>query len=373
MWLFPEIRTLGDSIAYHAARDPQRLALRWEGRDTDYLDLEATSNRLARALLGEGVSRRQRIIYLGKNSEDFFLAVFAAAKIGACLVPLNWRLSTTEMSAVVADIDAHYAIIDREFETTWNEIAAKRPVSAHWIDAYETLRQWCGVHDSAALHVVIDDEDPVIVLYTSGTTGQPKGVLHTHASFNRSRKSEHLEKAFEWRDGDLFLNPLPNFHLLHIALSLQCLYNGVAISLQKQFDPVQVLTAIGVERPTLLVLTPTLIQMLLDHPQATTTDFSSVRMTMYAGSPIALGLIMRAIKTMPGRFMQFYGQTETSGPVCLLRPDEPGNSSAIHGHLRAPQVLRSPSHRDETAPALVAPNAQVELLALIVIALPGRP
>ena len=120
----------------------------------------------------------------------------------------------------------------------------------------------------------------------------------------------------------MFLNPLPNFHLLSIALSLQCLYNGVALSLQKQFDPAEVLAAIGRDRPSLLVLTPTLIQMLLDHPAAETTDFSSVRMTMYAGSPIALGLIKRAMRSMPGQFMQFYGQTETSGPVCLLRPDE---------------------------------------------------
>jgi len=147
-------------------------------------------------------------------------------------------------------------------------------------------------------------------------------VIHTHASFNHSRLSEHLEQAYDWRDGDVFLNPLPNFHLLSIALSLQCLYNGVALSLQKQFDPAEVLAAIGRDRPSLLVLTPTLIQMLLDHPAAETTDFSSVRMTMYAGSPIALGLIKRAMRSMPGSFMQFYGQTETSGPVCLLRPDE---------------------------------------------------
>jgi acyl-CoA synthetase (AMP-forming)/AMP-acid ligase II len=147
-------------------------------------------------------------------------------------------------------------------------------------------------------------------------------VLHTHGSTNRSRLCEHLEPAFDWRDGDLFLFPLPNFHLLGISLSLQCLYNGVAISIQRQFDPGTVLAGITRDRPTLLVLTPTMIQMLLDHPDASKTDFSSVRMTMYAGSPIALGLIKRAIAAMPGQFMQFYGQTETSGAVSLLRPDE---------------------------------------------------
>ncbi|MFM6830953.1 MAG: class I adenylate-forming enzyme family protein, partial [Novosphingobium sp.] len=146
--------------------------------------------------------------------------------------------------------------------------------------------------------------------------------IHTHASFNHSRVSEHFEKVYDWKEGDLFLNPLPNFHLLHIALSLQCLYNGVAISIVRQFDPATVLATIARDRPTLLTLTPTMIQMLLDHPKAEATDFSSIRLTLYAGSAISLGLIKRAIARMPGKFMQFYGATEAGGAFSILRPDE---------------------------------------------------
>jgi long-chain acyl-CoA synthetase len=324
MWAYPELRFVGDSIAYHAARSPRRLAIRWNGRDADFADIDATVDQLVNRLIEAGLRPGDRLLYLAKNSEDFFLALFACARAGACFTPVNWRLSGPELAVIVADIAASMAIVDRELEPLWTGVASRMPADApiRWIDAEDTLRRWSDGSSRRQPDGAISEDAPVIALYTSGTTGRPKAVIHTHASFNHSRLSEHLEKAYEWRDGDVFLNPLPNFHLLSIALSLQCLYNGVALSLQKQFDPAEVLAAIGRDRPSLLVLTPTLIQMLLDHPAAETTDFSSVRMTMYAGSPIALGLIKRAMRSMPGQFMQFYGQTETSGPVCLLRPDE---------------------------------------------------
>jgi len=324
MWAYPEIRHLGDSLAYHAAGSPSRLAIRWSGRDTGFADLHATVNRVANRLCEAGLKSGDRLVFLAKNSEDFFLALFACARVGACFAPVNWRLAGPELAVIVADIDASMAIVDRELEPLWHDVASRIPTTppTRWIDAADTLRGWAEGAAEESPGIAISEDSPVIALYTSGTTGRPKAVIHTHASFNHSRLSEHLEQAYDWRDGDVFLNPLPNFHLLSIALSLQCLYNGVALSLQKQFDPAEVLAAIGRDRPSLLVLTPTLIQMLLDHPAAETTDFSSVRMTMYAGSPIALGLIKRAMRSMPGSFMQFYGQTETSGPVCLLRPDE---------------------------------------------------
>jgi len=136
------------------------------------------------------------------------------------------------------------------------------------------------------------------------------------------RLSEHFEPAYQWQDGDSFINALPNFHLLHLGIALQCLYNGVSITVVRQFDPALVLSTISRQRPTMLTLTPTMLQMLLDHPDAAGTDFSSLRLTLYAGSPISLGLIKRAIAAMPGEFMQFYGSTEAGGASSILRPGE---------------------------------------------------
>ena len=324
MWAYPEIRLIGDTLAYHGRRTPEKLALVHDGQRTTYGELDALTNRYARALRASGAQTGDRILFLGKNSFDYFLAMYGTAKAGACFVPLNWRLAPVELAAVILNADSRLAIVERESEDMWRQICAAAGVSpeAIFIDPENTLVKWSAHEPGDALKIHIREDDPVLLLYTSGTTGIPKGVIHTHASFNHSRVSEHFEQVYDWKDGDLFLNPLPNFHLLHIALSLQCLYNGVAISIQRMFDPAALLAGVEAQRPSLLVLTPTMVQMMLDHTNAAKTDFSSVRLTMYAGSPISLGLIKRAMSMMPGKFMQFYGQTETSGPVSLLRPDE---------------------------------------------------
>jgi len=324
MWAYPEIRLLGDTLSYHARHTPERLALVYEGQKTSFGELDALANRFARRLRTTGVQSGDRVLFYGKNSFDFFLAMYGAAKAGACFVPLNWRLAPVEVAAILNNADGRLAIVETESASEWEEICAKAQMWPETvrIDREATLSKWCADESSGPAKYAVREDDPAIILYTSGTTGTPKGVVHTHASFNHSRLAEHFERVFEWREGDVFLNPLPNFHLLHIALSLQCLYNGVAISIQRAFDPKTLLEGVASQRPTLLILTPTLIQLMLDHPLAAGADFSSVRLTMYAGSPISLGLIKRAMSMMPGQFMQFYGHTETSGPVSLLRPDE---------------------------------------------------
>ena len=324
MWVYPEVRFLGESVAYHAHRTPARPALVADETVYAFARLEAEANQLAHALRSEGVEQRHNVVYFGKNSIAFFIALFGTAKSGACFTPMNWRLVPQELHVILADANPRFAFVDAEFVDSWTEtckLAGLEPPTLI-VEGLEQFAEWYSAQPATRPDVFMREEDPVIQLYTSGTTGVPKGVLHTHLSLNHSRLSEHLERAYDWRDGDVFLYALPNFHLLGIALSLQCLYNGVALAIQRQFHPEEFLVGIATQRPTLLVLTPTMIQMLVDHPNAAQTDFSSLRLTMYAGSPISLGLIKRALQIMPCQFMQFYGQTETSGPVSLLRPDE---------------------------------------------------
>ena len=323
MWLFPEVRTLGDYPSYWARHEPDRPGLRTATRTVSFAEFDRVTAQVAHhvsALAGAD----ELVGFMGKNSTDFYFALFGVARTRSALVIYNWRLAAPELAAQIADSRAAQAIVERELEPLWSAACAllDAPPTVQWIDANDTLEHQVARYPITPPTAPVSLDDTAFQLYTSGTTGQPKGVMLAHGGINNMRLCEHLEPAYDWRAGDSFVNPLPNFHLLHIGIALQCLYNGVAIDIVRQFDPPAVLDAIASMRPTLLTLTPTMLQMLLDHPAAVTTDFSSIRLTLYAGSPISLGLIKRAIAAMPGRFMQFYGSTEGGGATSILRPDE---------------------------------------------------
>ncbi len=327
MWVYKEIRTLGDYVSYYARCAGERPALVYGAHVTTYAELDTQSSRLAHGLLAVGITSGERVVYLGKNSDDFFLALYGTAKSGACFCPLNWRLSEPELCRVLADTDARLAFVEPEFATLWAAMVKATGLAFRTQEVDRSrgeddpLRRWLADLPDSALPAVAM-EAGAIQLYTSGTTGEPKGVVITHDNFNHMRLCEHFEPAFEWRAEDRFLVALPNFHLLAIGLSLQSMYNGMAVVIERQFEPGAALHSISTLKPTITAFAPAMIQMLLDHPHATSADFSSLRLVMYAGSPIALGLIKRALQAMPCEFMQFYGATETSGAVTLLRPTE---------------------------------------------------
>ncbi|MES2492559.1 MAG: AMP-binding protein [Pseudomonadota bacterium] len=324
MWAYPEIRTLGEFVSYWARHDPARPMLRTAARTITFGEMDVMANRAGHWLLDRGAVEDRLIGFFGKNSFDFYIALFGCGHTRAGLVVFNWRLAAPELAQQISDSETGLIIAERELEPLLAGALAllDNPPRVTWIDAEATFEGMiAGEHDNRP-GVVVRESDTAFQLYTSGTTGKPKGVMLGHKAINLMRLSEHLEPAYQWEDGDSFINALPNFHLLHMGIALQCLYNGVSITVERQFDPAAVLRSISTLRPTLLTLTPTMLQMLLDHPDAATADFSSLRLTLYAGSPISLGLIKRAIAVMPCRFMQFYGSTEAGGATSILRPDE---------------------------------------------------
>jgi acyl-CoA synthetase (AMP-forming)/AMP-acid ligase II len=324
MWAYPEIRSLGDYPDYWARHDPERAAFKMIGRTVSFAEFDRLANRSAHFLLGEGAAADQLVGYMGKNSLDFYAAFFGCNRTRAGLVALNWRLAAPELAEQIADSQTEFVIVEREQEPLWTAACAQmtNPPRAIWIDENDTYEGLVACQAETRPDVVVSEDDTAFQLYTSGTTGRPKGVMLSHRGTNMMRLSEHFEPAYHWERDDSFINALPNFHLLHLGITLQCLYNGVSVTIVRQFDPALVLKAMTELQPTLLTLTPTMLQMLLDHPDAATTDFSSLRLTLYAGSPISLGLIKRAIATMPCKFMQFYGSTEAGGASSILRPEE---------------------------------------------------
>lgn len=324
MWPYPEIRTLGDYPDYWARHDPERTAFKMTGRTVSFAEFDRLANRSAHFLLGEGAQAEKLVGFMGKNTIDFYAAFFGCVRTRAGFVVLNWRLAAPELAEQITNSQAKFVIVEREQGSLWTGACAHmtNPPRAIWIDENDTYESLVATQVEVRPTTLVREDDTAFQLYTSGTTGRPKGVMLSHRGTNMMRLSEHLEPAYHWERDDSFINALPNFHLLHLGITLQCLYNGVSITIVRQFDPALVLRTIAQLRPTLLTLTPTMLQMLLDHPDAKTTDFASLRLTLYAGSPISLGLIKRAIATMPGKFMQFYGSTEAGGASSILRPEE---------------------------------------------------
>ncbi|WP_439620194.1 long-chain-fatty-acid--CoA ligase [Hyphomonas sp.] len=324
MWVYPEIRTLGDYPAYWSKHDPDRPMLRNASRTITFAEMDVLANQSAHWLLEQGAAEEKLIGYFGKNSFDFYIALFGCTRTRAGLVAFNWRLAPVELAVQIADSNTHLIIAERELEPLLSQAVSElnnRPAIV-WIDESDTFEARIASEARSFPPVFVQESDTAFQLYTSGTTGRPKGVMLAHHATNMMRLCEHYEPAYKWDKDDSFINALPNFHLLHLGIALQCLYNGVSITVERQFDPAAVLHAISTLKPTLLTLTPTMLQMLLDHPDAAKSDFSSLRLTLYAGSPISLGLIKRAIAAMPGQFMQFYGSTESGGAASILRPNE---------------------------------------------------
>lgn len=328
MWLHADIASLADIPRYHARTAADRVALMNARRRETFRELNRAASRIANLLIDASVKQGTVVGFYGKNSIEYFEAMFGASKAGCPLLPLNWRLSGIELKGVIDDAKPPLIFVDREFVPLVEQV---RETCAQCFEIVEfdsaadgdselkTRMARCGEADP---HVAVRPEDTALLLYTSGTTGEPKGVELTHGGMNYMRLCEHLESAFSWQRDDVMMFVMPNFHLVGTGLSLQGLYNGVPLTILPGLDIPALLATIARDRPTICCLVPTAIQMILDHPAIADTDLSSLRLVMYAGSPITAPLLKRAMSTLRCDFMQFYGGTETCGAVTLLRPDQ---------------------------------------------------
>lgn len=328
MWPYPEIRSIADVPRYYAKRLPNKSVLLFEDNVTSMAELDELTNRFAQGLISMGVQSGDRVAFYGSNSDNFLIALLGTAKASAIFVPLNWRLAPEELLAIVVDADPVVALVNTELLDVWASVNEQLP------SAIATQPLLSGPTESDPFRVWLDQQsgvdpqrecgadDTAWILYTSGTTGKPKGVEFRHGAIMMMRLCEHFEPAYTWDASDTLFFAAPNFHLLGIGLAMQALYNGAAIAIIRAFDPQQVLLEVEAKRPTILAVAPIMIQMLLAQPQYKECDFSSIREVVYAGSAISLGLIKQALEVMPCRFMQFYGSTEGGGALTLLRPEE---------------------------------------------------
>lgn len=328
MWAYPEIKNVADIVRYNEKHYGEQTATRFNKHSLSWKDVNRMSSQFANKLSESGIKAGDRVLYYSGNSHDYFLTIFACAKINAVFIPMNWRLAPEEVSAIIKDAEPSIVLIEDSFKAVWDVAASNLNSPIQAVDlqprnhADNPLWKWFAGSSTEDPKAYCAPDSTAWQIYTSGTTGVPKGVEMTHGSIMNMRLCEHLEPAYTWGPADRYLFCVPSFHLLGLGLSMQAMYNGATIIIAPQFEPGGVLDIINNEKPTLTGVAPVMIQMLLDHPETEKTDFSSIREIMYAGSPISMGVLKRGMEKIPCRFMQFYGSTESGGAITLLRPDD---------------------------------------------------
>ena len=298
---------------------PDHAALRHGEREITYAELDERSNRLAQALLGAGVEPGSRVAYLGSTAPEVVELFFAAAKIGAVTVPLNWRLAQRELSLVVADAQPPVVVADDTYAATAAELAEVQSPAAELVvvgDAYERM---LAEHEAVDPGGRGDSGDVVLQMYTSGTTGLPKGVLTTHRNLAAAAETSPYW-AFD--SESVSMTPIPMFHIGGIGWAFLGLWNGATTVLVSQFDPEGVLDVLDRRRVTNAVLVPTMIQMLTAVPGAAGHDFSALRSIAYGASPITTPVLKAALRTFRCPLFGVYGLTESTGGVVNLEPDD---------------------------------------------------
>lgn len=313
--------------------DSDRAAFRFDGTVTTYRRLAERVAVAAAMLHQRGVGPGDRVAYCGFNRLETFDLLFGCARLGAILVPLNFRLVEAELSIQIADSDPAVLFAADGFASTLQAASGGRPV--HDLDADPFAAD--GVDPDIPDCAVPSDAD-VLMVYTSGTTGKPKGALLSHRALLATvHNGVHHQ---ELTDADLVVAPLPTFHVGGLNIqTLPALYVGAQVLLLARFDPEAVLDVISEHRPTQGLLVPTMLAAVAASPRFASTDLSSLRGICTGSSVVPESLIL----TYERRGVpvgQVYGATETGPTSVVLRYGEAAarprscGRAALHTEVR---------------------------------------
>ena len=326
------LSTLGDIPRHHARSRPHRVAIHYEGRHLSYGELDRRTNQVANGLLAEGLRPQTRVAILSKNAPAFFELWFGAAKADLVLVPVNFRLAPPEVAYVVEDAGAELLFVSADFypvvEKVAGELKSVRRIialdggHASWPD----YTSWVAAQSASDPAVRIATDHCAIQMYTSGTTGYPKGAQLSHANLLTLLPGA-LRQFGNWHDNDVNLVCMPLFHIGGSGWGLVGFYRGIETVLMRDPDPAAILRLIPEYRITKAFLVPALLLFLLQTPQCRTTDFSSLELIVYGASPAPVDLVRNALKAFGCDLAQVYGLTETTGAITYLPPEDHGEQA----------------------------------------------
>ena len=316
---------VGDLLTRAAKWYAHKTATVYEDTRLTYGDLNCRTNAVANALLAFGIKPQERIAIICQNSHHYLEVVFACAKIGAVATNLNWRLSAKELGVLLNHSDAKVIFFSKKYEHLLEQLRKELISDIRFVAIggaiegamdYENL---IGTHTAEEPDIRIADDDTVFQMYTSGTTGMPKGVMLTHRNVISHAVNTIIELQLQ-RDL-VYLNILPLFHVA-IYVPINCVFVGGTNVLLSDFEPGEVLATIEKERVTCIGCVPSIVKFLIEHPKFDQYDLSSLQLVSYAAAPMPVPLLKQAISKLKCDFAQVFGMTETSPVTHILIPEE---------------------------------------------------
>lgn len=307
-------------IRRHAHTRPDHIALKWDGGSSTYAQLHQRSNRLAQAFSAKGVGPQDRVAILDHNGPAHVEVMVAAAKLGAVAVPLNFRLTAPELLTIINDSQARVLVVGAQFADVVDQIASaflRRILTVPLGQPYES---WLGAHPDVDPGDQHSPDDTCIQLYSSGTTGTPKGV---EISALGLKTCISLYEPLTGLDGDaIHMMVLPFFHVGGTGMALATHLTGGTNYVVRQAVPQRLTQILAQEHCTHTTLVPAVIQSMLQVPGIADMDFTTLRSIAYGGSPITETLLRQAVDVFGCEFFQAYGLTESCGTVTILPPSD---------------------------------------------------
>ncbi|TDL75293.1 o-succinylbenzoate--CoA ligase [Rhodococcus qingshengii] len=347
------VRGIGNWLVKHSKLRPDRLALVYNEKRFTYSELNERVNRLSNALISIGVRKGDRVNVLLFNTNEIVESMFACAKIGAIFVPINFRLSVEEVLYIVNDSRSYHFIYDVRMKSLVDELRLKESRLLEYIHVGSDPSEKDSVYEDLIANASNEEhdydirlEDVQMMMYTSGTTGRPKGAMLTHG--NTQWNAINMIQSIPVDSMDITLSVAPLFHIGGMSVfTTPLMYKGATIILEDLFDPSRVLQKIHDERITCLFLVPAMWQALTNVEGFEAYDISSLRFAVSGGAPCPITVI-EFFQERGIPFYEGFGLTETAPFVSILdkentiRKNGSVGKEPIHTNVR----IVDPTDRD---------------------------
>ncbi|MBP7952207.1 MAG: long-chain-fatty-acid--CoA ligase [Sphingorhabdus sp.] len=312
-------------IRHWSAERASRTALSQDDRTISFAGLDDATRRVVALLTQMGLGKGDRIAWLGKNSDLYLILFYGAARIGAVMVPIGWRLAPAEWEFIINDTHAKAVFTGTGFDGALSAITDALPMVAHIIREDDARQKIAAISPAAPDGFVpAGADDAVLQLYTSGTTGNPKGVVLSNRNLFALRLSNDRDDVayLQLADDETVLLAMPCAHIGGTGVGVMALAGGISGHVLAEFTPDGFFDAVEAKNITRLFIVPAALQILVNHPRCGLVDYSKLKYILYGAAPMPLELLRECLTMFGSEFIQVYGMTETTGTIISLPPED---------------------------------------------------